>query len=674
MKYAAGLAAAILALAPVSALADLLVLNGSPVREGKIVSSSATEITWQSDGDSSVQHLPLNSFLRAVITDEHGATISVIAASAATKKQWIVPLEPAAPPVVPLHGFTYYVVPFHGEVGVDVLASTLEQDFADAASRKPTVVVLDVDSPGGMVEEAQKIFRVIHKYNKTLRIIALTDKDLSAAAIVTLSVPHIFVKSSSTIGAATSYISLEFELPGKIEEKMQSAWRADARNSAEEGGHEPLLADAMIDNDLELHLEIVGGKKVIKTGPGPNTICRKGKVLTLSSREAVNCGLADAMADDYKELGAVLNMKDWTECKGLAALMSEYLPHRAAAFNKEYGRIGIDIRRSLLDARSNDPSVANARNLAAMGTTNIPPVIRDRLEHDIAANWKIQSLNCVAALQRVETDMTEAVDLCEAFKQEGRAEAIKDSINTIAHYRAEIYDSRNKYQDKLTATVVVAPLTRPVAPAPVYRPPVPVPNPGPEIPFMLRGRPRVDTTPGVVDRRGYFPTIRPSGSSLRDSASLDEALSQLGPTTLNQSTVAAVYLRDAAFNEARQKEVVRILTPYLDEPDSFKRAPFVEAFAAWARSEETSQLVKILQTPSALPIGTKQDGNERCWGPAAFALAKINPDALAKLIPDRKSGPWWRTSVYWALLARTKDPTTVASARELIQQFSPAKP
>ena len=66
-------------------------------------------------------------------------------------------------------------------------------------------------------------------------IVALTDKDLSAAAIISMSVKEIYVKPSSTIGAATAY------LPGKtlspeVQEKMESAWRAVARNLVRGGG------------------------------------------------------------------------------------------------------------------------------------------------------------------------------------------------------------------------------------------------------------------------------------------------------------------------------------------------------------------------------------------------------------------------------------------------------
>jgi membrane-bound ClpP family serine protease len=61
--------------------------------------------------------------------------------------------EPKPPPVVKHAGPTYYLAPLRGEVGTSMLAANLEKVLADAATRSPTVVVLQMDSPGGSVAE-----------------------------------------------------------------------------------------------------------------------------------------------------------------------------------------------------------------------------------------------------------------------------------------------------------------------------------------------------------------------------------------------------------------------------------------------------------------------------------------------------------------------------------------
>ena len=288
---AAVLAGAFAVAGNVSARGDILVRNDGTIAEGKVISRDAKGIAFLPEGadKKDVRQLDAASIARVIATDEHGGPPPVDATPATqpTTKPVppsLVPPEPAPPPIaaLPQGRATYYVIPLHGEVGATVLASALEKSLADALARKSTVVVLDIDSPGGLVEEAQQIIKVLHRYNKQMRIVALTDKDLSAAAIFSLAVKEIWVKSYSTIGAATAFQPSNLTLPPKIEEKMQSAWRAAARNSAEEGGHEPLLAEAMIDNDMELHLETANGKPVVKEGPGDRMLCRKVR----SSRSA----------------------------------------------------------------------------------------------------------------------------------------------------------------------------------------------------------------------------------------------------------------------------------------------------------------------------------------------------------------------------------------------------
>ena len=211
-----------------------------------------------------------------------------------------------APPVKAEHGDPgYYVIPLHGVVGQTMVADALEKSLADAQNRQPTVVILDIESPGGSVGEAQDMIKVLHHYNKDLRIVALAGEDLSAAAITTLSVKEIYMKPTGEIGAATAYDASNPGMPADISAKMQSAWKAIARSSAEEGGHEPLLADAMIDNHMQLSLTTgPDGKKVVSEGTSGEELVRSGQILTLTDKEAVHCGLAAGEAEDARIQGA----------------------------------------------------------------------------------------------------------------------------------------------------------------------------------------------------------------------------------------------------------------------------------------------------------------------------------------------------------------------------------
>ena len=391
--------------------AAMIVLTNGPVGMGELISKDDHEVVFHSEGAPKEVHLNLERIARIIDVDEHGADKA---------------LATRVPPKWDL---------LHGEVGETILASALEKSLADAVKRKQTVVVLDIDSPGGLVDEAKKIERVLHRYNKQLRIVALTDQDLSAAAIFTLSVKEIYVKSSSTIGAATSYRPTQLTLPPKLEEKMQSAWRAVARNSAEECGHEPLLAEAMIDNDIELHLDTVNGKPVVHEGPGDKTLCRKGKILTLSSHEAVECGLAADETDDLDELSKALKLDNWTECKGLGTVLAEYFAEAAtrrlrrssSRLSPSFSRIAFALS-SRCRAREVSKVVVQGQQQRYVRIGNqmrliqsVPPSVITQNSH---AQWHDKSLACVAALQQAEGNLSDAPALCKASGQEGLADLL----------------------------------------------------------------------------------------------------------------------------------------------------------------------------------------------------------------------------------------------------------
>ncbi len=464
LTWACGVIVAALAILPASPVgADILIkADGGPI-EGKLISQTATGIVFAPDPDRAApKNFDRKAVARVLVTDAHGAIVSDSSATTQPVVKWDVPPEPAAPAIArPAAGPTYYVIPLHGEVGVTVLASALDKSLADAVARKASVVILDIDSPGGLVEEAKKIIEVIHKYNKQARIVALANQDLSAAAILSLSCRQIYVKATGTIGAAVAYNPSNLTLPPRLEEKMLSAWRAVARNSAEEGGHEPLLAEAMIDNSLELHLETVGGKTVVKEGPGEPTLCHKGKVLTLSSHEAVECGLSAAQADDYAELGKAAGMPNWTECAGLGVPLADYLPKRAAAFKTELETIQYRFSQDIQNAINADPSrstvtvinppvprFAPIPHRPGMSRRPAPAMPRQSIaivSSGSPATWKGDSLLCVVALNDAESDLKQAHSLCEAFGQQGQAEEVSGARDRVALIRAKVFDARNKY-------------------------------------------------------------------------------------------------------------------------------------------------------------------------------------------------------------------------------------
>ncbi len=167
---------------------------------------------------------------------------------------------PSAPPVL--------VVPIHGTVD-DGMAHLVERAVQQASDLHARAIVLDVDSPGGLVEAAFRIRDAV--FAAKVPVIAyVSERAYSAAALITLSAGRIIMAPGSSIGAAE---------PIPATPKMISALRAEFESTALRNHRDPTIAGAMVDK----HVDLPAYKAT-------------GAILTLNTREALRAHIADAIA------------------------------------------------------------------------------------------------------------------------------------------------------------------------------------------------------------------------------------------------------------------------------------------------------------------------------------------------------------------------------------------
>src|SRR5690606_25755239 len=109
---------------------------------------------------------------------------------------------------------------------------------------------------------------------------------LSAGALIALATDVIYMRPASTLGAATP-VTGEGE---KASEKIVSAMRSEFRSLAAAAGLDPRVAEAMVDEDIEIE-----------------GVVERGKLLTLSTSDAVTLGYAQEV-DDWDGLMATLDL------------------------------------------------------------------------------------------------------------------------------------------------------------------------------------------------------------------------------------------------------------------------------------------------------------------------------------------------------------------------------
>ncbi len=177
-----------------------------------------------------------------------------------------------------------YVAPVEGVIDLG-LAPYVQRVIDEATAAGAAAVVLDVNTFGGRVDAAVQIRDTL--LNSRVRTIAFINKRaISAGALISLAAQDIVMGSGGTIGAATPVqVGQGAGAALPVEEKTISYVRKEFRATAESRKRPPLLAEAMVDADVVI--------------PG---LVEKGKLLTLTTDEAIHHKLADARADTLEEV------------------------------------------------------------------------------------------------------------------------------------------------------------------------------------------------------------------------------------------------------------------------------------------------------------------------------------------------------------------------------------
>ena len=141
-------------------------------------------------------------------------------------------------------------------------------------------VILELDTYGGALNDADDIRTRILNFDRP--IYAFINKDAaSAGALISIACDSIYMAEGSSIGAATVVTQDGAAAP----DKYQSYMRSIMRSTAEAKGRDPRMAEAMVDQDIDL-----------------DSIATEGKILTLSTTEAIKYGFCEAEVSNIDDI------------------------------------------------------------------------------------------------------------------------------------------------------------------------------------------------------------------------------------------------------------------------------------------------------------------------------------------------------------------------------------
>ena len=193
-------------------------------------------------------------------------------------------------------------VPIQGTIDMG-LPNYIQRAITMAEADSAEFIIFDIDTFGGRVDAATKIKDAILSSNITT-IAFINRRAISAGALISLSCDSIFMTSGATIGAATA-VDAEGE---KASEKVISYMREEMAASAEANGRSREIAQAMVDEEMEIDFILSVYKDTLSGSQieGFN----KGKLITLSTDLAIKLGIADNEVESFSLLLEYLNIAE----------------------------------------------------------------------------------------------------------------------------------------------------------------------------------------------------------------------------------------------------------------------------------------------------------------------------------------------------------------------------
>ncbi|MDA0193775.1 MAG: nodulation protein NfeD [Bacteroidetes bacterium] len=165
----------------------------------------------------------------------------------------------------------------------------VELALDEAKEINADLVIIEMDTYGGAVNDADDIRTMILEFEKP--ILVFINKDAaSAGALISIACDSIYMAPGSSIGAAT-VVTAEGEA---APDKYQSYMRSMMRSTAEANGRNPRIAEAMVDQSIEI-----------------DSISSEGKVLTFSTSEAIKYGFCEAQVRNIDEILLRNDIKDY---------------------------------------------------------------------------------------------------------------------------------------------------------------------------------------------------------------------------------------------------------------------------------------------------------------------------------------------------------------------------
>lgn len=260
-----------------------------------------------------------------------------------------------------------YVIDINDSLMLECETEAFEKAIRIAENQGNLAIVLHIDTPGGRVDLMKRYCNAIAAVGVTPVIAVVGDGRnggaYSAGAIIAMGCDKLIMQNNSAIGAATmvfmdandGMVSTKEKYGDEVGEKLDSALRAYCASIAEQAGRSGLIAQAMINREFEIvaikdandKYKICDSRDLNDNSQDCVVVSRKGSLLTLSAKTAVDIGFADEQIESFNDWKLDCEFADcrWIPSQEIKTARRQYAMYekRFNAVSNEIQQLGIKI-------------------------------------------------------------------------------------------------------------------------------------------------------------------------------------------------------------------------------------------------------------------------------------------------------------------------------------------
>lgn len=205
-----------------------------------------------------------------------------------------------------------FLLPLSGTLGIGLRHDEIEKIGEEADKYGPgQIIVLLIDSPGGLVIEGDKVGATINDLKKRHRMVAWIKEAISGGAFTALHCDENYYMSVGALGAITMFAGTTAASGPQLQ-----AWLERCGEVAESGGRNRYVVQAMIHAPLMVSYDRdpeTGKVTYYNTMEGEFDLSDEKNNLTLNASNALHSGYSQGTADTPEQLAKLMQLPEWKE-------------------------------------------------------------------------------------------------------------------------------------------------------------------------------------------------------------------------------------------------------------------------------------------------------------------------------------------------------------------------